>query len=315
MSKNSVQDNTPCRSKTGAVTRKTGNKSASSSAKGQDGAAMASRNTRIAWPKTDSRTPSPEAESCLPSHTSITTLETATPATSRHYAKGAILPTTPTTMPKPESEQDLQNKDFSMGFSLVASYAKEYPYGDESLYKDCICEVMMQDGWNIKKEVRTEFGIADLVARRDMETWVMEAKISNDNNSIAHACGQLLFYTAAIPFTKRIIATPHRLPSFSLYKAMRLNGIEPFEFTDYYFPAKRLFDKKSLLKRHRNMIEESMIAMNKLMLFLSDEEPIQDADTVKRWLALAGMCDDAKNAIESMFGKSPRLAVVRNDAA
>jgi len=225
------------------------------------------------------------------------------------------LHTTPTTTPKPGSGQDLQNKDFSMGFSLVASYAKEYPYGDESLYKDCICEVMMQDGWNIKKEVRTEFGIADLVARRDMETWVMEAKISNDNNSIAHACGQLLFYTAAIPFTKRIIATPHRLPSFSLYKAMCLNGIEPFEFTDYYFPAKRLFDKKSLLKRHRNMIEESMIAMKELMLFLSDEEPIQDADTVKRWMALAGMCDDAKNAIESMFGKSQRLVVVRNDAA
>lgn len=102
-----------------------------------------------------------------------------------------------------------------MEFSLTASYIQEYPYGDESLYKDCISEVMLKDGWSIRKEVRTEFGIADLVATRGMETWVMEAKISNDNNSIAHACGQLLFYTAAIPFTKRIVATPHKLPSFS----------------------------------------------------------------------------------------------------
>lgn len=99
-----------------------------------------------------------------------------------------------------------------MEFSLAASYRQEYPYGNESLYKDCIGEVMLKDGWSIKKEVRTEFGIADLVAQREAETWVIEAKISSDNNSIAHACGQLLFYTSAIPFTKRIVATPNRLP-------------------------------------------------------------------------------------------------------
>lgn len=69
------------------------------------------------------------------------------------------------------------------------------------------------------------------------------------------------------------------------------------------------------IETHQTIIEELRLKLIGLAAFLSDEEPIQDADTIKRWLALAGMCDDAKNAIESMFGKSPRLAVVRSDAA
>lgn len=36
-------------------------------------------------------------------------------------------------------------------------------------------------------------------------------------------------------------------------------------------------------------IEELRLKLIGLAAFLSDEEPIQDADTVKRWMALAGM--------------------------
>lgn len=202
------------------------------------------------------------------------------------------------------------SKEFSTEFSLSASCCQEYPYGTESLYKDCISEVMLQDGWSIKKEVRTEFGFADLVAQRGTETWVIEAKISSDNNSIAHACGQLLFYTLAIPYTKRVVATPNRLPSWSLYKAMRMNGIEPFEFTEYYFSAKCLFNEKSLLKRHANMIESATIVIHELMLFISSEHQINDPGIINQWLALADMCDEAKSAIRLVFDSNAKLKQV-----
>lgn len=89
---------------------------------------------------------------------------------------------------------------------------------------------------------------------------------------------------------------------------MRLNGIEPFEFTDYYFSAKCLFDEKSLLKRHLNMIESATIAIQELMLFLSSEPPLNDPATVRKWLALADMHEEAMNAIRLIFGQ-PHLAL------
>lgn len=94
-------------------------------------------------------------------------------------------------------------------FSLVSQSQsiQEYPYGTESLFRDSIAEVMRAEGWNVKTEVHNEFGIADLVARRGCDVWVIETKISGDIHTIAHACGQLLFYTTDIRYTKRMIAT------------------------------------------------------------------------------------------------------------
>ncbi|GEM_PF-3840260 len=97
---------------------------------------------------------------------------------------------------------------------------------------------------------------------------------------------------------------------------MRINGIEPFEFTDYYFPAKCLFDKKSLLKRHNNTIESLMIAMQELMLFLGNESPTSDPETVRQWRALADMLRNGAAAIEHFIGNTkPALSVIRGEAA
>jgi len=303
MSSGSIQESAPCQSKTGRVIRKTGKPSVNPSVKERAIAAKAVPPIPNAAPAIENPIPLPEVESFSRSPTLTTNPETVTPTISGPCASAAISPMTPSTTPIPDEKAGLLNNGFSTEFSLAASYCQEYPYGTESLYKECISEVMLKDGWSIKKEVRTEFGIADLVAQRGTETWVIEAKISSDNNSIAHACGQLLFYTAAIPFTKRVVATPNRLPSFSLYKAMRLNGIEPFEFTEYYFSAKCLFDEKSLLKRHANMIESATISIQELMLFLSNADPIHDPDVINQWRALAAMHRDAAHGIDAVFGK------------
>lgn len=311
MNHESIQESAPCPSKTGRVIHQTGEKSVIQSANEPTITVKEVLNTPTAGQKTDILIPLPEVALSLPSPTLTTNPETVTPAISAACASAAISPMTLSTTPVPEEKAGLLNKGFSTEFSLASSYCQEYPYGNESLYKECISEVMLKDGWSIKKEVRTEFGIADLVAQRGTETWVIEAKISSDNNSIAHACGQLLFYTAAIPFTKRVVATPNRLPSWSLYKAMRLNGIEPFEFTEYYFSAKRLFDEKSLLKRHVNMIESATIAIQELMLFLSNADPIHNPDVINQWLALADMHDDINEMIQvKLSNYRPESSVV-----
>lgn len=309
MSEEIHQESTSCLSKTGLDTRQIGKTPASKSVNAPEIAVKAVQPTPTAAPATINHIPSPEAGSSLPSPTLTTNPKTVIPTTSELCASDATSPMTPSITHEPDEKTGLLNKGFSTEFSLAASYCQEYPYGTESLYKECISEVMLKDGWSIKKEVRTEFGIADLVAQRGTETWVIEAKISSDNNSIAHACGQLLFYTAAIPFTKRVVATPNRLPSFSLYKAMRLNGIESFEFTEYYFSAKCLFDKKSLLKRHADMIESATITAQELMVFLSNADAIYDPDTINQWLALADMHEEAMKAIRMVFGNNTLEAI------
>jgi hypothetical protein len=62
---------------------------------------------------------------------------------------------------------------------------------------------------------------------------------------------------------------------------------------------------------HQQVIEESRLKLISLAAFLSDEEPIQDADTLKRWRALADMHMDAANSIRMVFGENkPRLVAI-----
>lgn len=70
------------------------------------------------------------------------------------------------------------------------------------------------------------------------------------------------------------------------------------------------------LEVHQQVIEELRLKLLSLAVFLSDEEPVQDADTRKRWNALADMLAEAMNAVRHYAGDpKPELSVIRGDAA
>lgn len=101
-----IEDSGSCQSKIGRGIRQTGKKSADKFVSSEQGAAAKeAQPTQTVEPKTDSLTPSPGAESFLPSPTLTTSQETATQKTCAHGASDAIPPMTPSTMPKPDSEQ------------------------------------------------------------------------------------------------------------------------------------------------------------------------------------------------------------------
>ncbi len=196
-------------------------------------------------------------------------------------------------------------------FSLTETSALDTSfYGKESLYRDCIAQVMRDDGWSVQTEVRTDLGIADLVARRNGETWVIEAKVYGDNNSVAHACGQLLFYTDELQFTKRLIAIPERL-KFKFDRVLSYHGIDLFWFTPYSHTVNALFEKESKKFRQHDCIERSMISMQELIEFIKNAElaanlegfvPLNDPKTDQLWEALADMLQNGALAINFFRG-------------
>lgn len=67
---------------------------------------------------------------------------------------------------------------------------------------------------------------------------------------------------------------------------------------------------------HQKVIEENRLHLISLAAFLSDEDPMQDADTLKRWRALADMLAEAMTAVRQYSGDyRPELTVIRGDAA
>lgn len=65
------------------------------------------------------------------------------------------------------------------------------------------------------------------------------------------------------------------------------------------------------IETHQKVIEENRLHLISLAAFLSDEEPVQDADTRKRWNALADMLAEAMTAVRQYAGDArPALSVV-----
>lgn len=70
------------------------------------------------------------------------------------------------------------------------------------------------------------------------------------------------------------------------------------------------------IETHQKVIEENRLHMISLAAFLSDEEPIQDAETLKRWRALADMLGEAMTAVHQYAGDAkPVLTVIAGGAA
>lgn len=178
-------------------------------------------------------------------------------------------------------------------------------YGKEAVYRDCIAQVMRDDGWFVQTEVRTNLGIADLVARRGTEIWVIEVKLFGDNNSVAHACGQLLFYTNELPFTKRLIAIPEKV-KFKFDSALNSYGIDLFWFTNYSIKANKLFEKESRLNMQRDQIEKCRSMLAELAANMEGFDWLEnDPKTDQLWDALAGMMRNAAIAIDMFCGRAP----------
>ena len=56
------------------------------------------------------------------------------------------------------------------------------------------------------------------------------------------------------------------------------------------------------VETHQNVIHDVRLKLIGLAGFLNDLEPISDPDTIRKWLALAGMCKEADTAIRLVFG-------------
>ncbi len=81
-----------------------------------------------------------------------------------------------------------------------------------------------------------------------------------------------------------------------------------------YMASKDREDRR--LAVHQQVIEELRLKLLSLAVFLSDEDPVQDADTLKLWRALADMLAEAMTAVRQYSGESrPALSVVRGEVA
>ena len=70
------------------------------------------------------------------------------------------------------------------------------------------------------------------------------------------------------------------------------------------------------LEIHDSTINGVRLELISLAAFLSDEEPIQDAETLKRWRALADMLGEAMTAVHQYAGDAkPALTVIAGGAA
>lgn len=70
------------------------------------------------------------------------------------------------------------------------------------------------------------------------------------------------------------------------------------------------------IETHRGVIDGSRLELISLAAFLNDLDPMSDPDTLRRWLALADMHEEAAKSIRLVFGPGkPTLTVIHGDAA
>lgn len=70
------------------------------------------------------------------------------------------------------------------------------------------------------------------------------------------------------------------------------------------------------IETHRSVIDGSRLELIGLAAFLNDMEPMNDKDTIRRWLALADMHEEAMKTIRLVFGEHhPELTLIQGKAA
>ena len=103
-----------------------------------------------------------------------------------------------------------------------AVYTKWNEINKEEFQDDLICEnekcfcdriqkTLEINQFSVKREVNTRFGRIDLLAQKNVELMIIEAKTRIDSNSISSALGQLLFYGSEYPDASLWIAAPQKI--------------------------------------------------------------------------------------------------------
>jgi len=57
-----------------------------------------------------------------------------------------------------DDKTDFLSNEALMSFSLTSPVFQEYPYGNESLYRDCVAKVMNEEHEEAMKTIRLVFG-------------------------------------------------------------------------------------------------------------------------------------------------------------
>lgn len=81
---------------------------------------------------------------------------------------------------------------------------------DESKIEEYLYEELVQGGSEVRRQVRTEYGIIDLLVGRPPHS-IIEVKADSCRRLVIEAIGQLIAYSCAYPGATLYIATPERI--------------------------------------------------------------------------------------------------------
>jgi len=80
----------------------------------------------------------------------------------------------------------------------------------EDVIRNRLAARLKKCGWIVEKESHTSQGRIDIFARRGDEERIIEVKLGNTSHVMAHALGQLLFYSKFHPDASLWIYTPEK---------------------------------------------------------------------------------------------------------
>lgn len=80
----------------------------------------------------------------------------------------------------------------------------------EALFRDRVAGELKRAGWQVAREQYTSQGRIDVLAVRDSETRIIETKLAAGSNDMAHALGQLMFYSKFYPGASLWVASPEK---------------------------------------------------------------------------------------------------------
>lgn len=99
---------------------------------------------------------------------------------------------------------------------------------NESTLRDDLARKLKAQGWTAEKESYTSQGRVDILARRQEEVRIIEIKKRADSNSVAHALGQLLFYSKFHPGATLWFYSPEK-PDLTVMSILNSFGVQYLE--------------------------------------------------------------------------------------
>ena len=121
---------------------------------------------------------------------------------------------------------------------IIGSVAKHFYFayrdtvkddrGEEKRIQAELVASLKSCGWIVERESYTSQGRIDVLATRENDKRIIEVKIKIDSNSMAHALGQLLFYSKFHPGATLWIYTPQK-PDLTVMSILNSFGVQYLE--------------------------------------------------------------------------------------